>query len=113
MYVATPPPDPRAAQAVVDRASATLRGPAQKVDRANPANLAPRQYRRLLLRVIVWGGLAMLADALFLSLFRVAESTERFKLPPSNAPNTSFLTTVKALLATAVPTLTWCPSPRT
>ncbi|MSR46296.1 MAG: tetratricopeptide repeat protein [Planctomycetes bacterium] len=46
--------------------------------------LTPAQRR--LLKIIVWGGLAMLANALFLLLFRVTESTERFRLPPDTLP---------------------------
>lgn len=46
--------------------------------------LTPAQ--RGLLKVIVWGGLAMLANALFLLLFRVTEATEQFRLPPDTLP---------------------------
>jgi Flp pilus assembly protein TadD len=41
--------------------------------------------QHLLLRILVWGGMALLADALFLTLFRVVETT-RFKLPPDTLP---------------------------
>ena len=46
--------------------------------------LTPTQ--RKLLKVIVWGGVAMIANAAFLLLFRVTESTERFKLPQDTLP---------------------------
>lgn len=46
--------------------------------------LTPGQ--RALLKIVVWGGLAMLANALFLLLFRVTESTARFKLPHDTLP---------------------------
>src|SRR5262245_34336727 len=42
--------------------------------------------QRTLLRILVWGGAARLADAAFLLLFRATESTERFKLPPDTLP---------------------------
>ena len=44
------------------------------------------QGQRRLLQVVVWGGLAMLANAIFLLLFRVTETTERFSLPPDTLP---------------------------
>lgn len=46
--------------------------------------LSPGQRR--LLQVVVWGGLAMLANAIFLLLFRVTEATEQFRLPPDTLP---------------------------
>lgn len=46
--------------------------------------LSPSQ--RLLLRLVVAGGSLLVADALFLLLFRVAQSTERFRLPPDTLP---------------------------
>ncbi len=42
--------------------------------------------QRALLRVLVWGGLLLIADSLFLVLFRVTESTARFRLPPDTLP---------------------------
>lgn len=42
--------------------------------------------QRRLLQVVVWGGLAMLANAIFLLLFRATEATERFRLPPDTLP---------------------------
>jgi hypothetical protein len=42
--------------------------------------------QRVLLRVLVFGGLLLCADALFLVLFRVTESTTRFRLPPDTLP---------------------------
>ena len=46
--------------------------------------LTPGQRR--LLRILVWGGVALIADALFLLLFRSTESTQRFRLPPDTLP---------------------------
>ena len=42
--------------------------------------------QRLLLRTLVWGGLVLCADALFLLLFRVTESTTRYRLPTDTLP---------------------------
>jgi tetratricopeptide (TPR) repeat protein len=42
--------------------------------------------QRLLLRILVWGGLVLCADALFLLLFRVTESTTRYRLPTDTLP---------------------------
>jgi len=42
--------------------------------------------QRQLLRVLVWGGLVLCADALFLLLFRVTEATARFRLPTDTLP---------------------------
>jgi tetratricopeptide (TPR) repeat protein len=42
--------------------------------------------QRVLLRILVWGGAALIADALFLLLFHATESTPRFALPPDTLP---------------------------
>lgn len=48
------------------------------------AHLSPLQRR--LLGAVVGLGLALRANAGFLGLFRIAEATERFRLPPSTVP---------------------------
>jgi tetratricopeptide (TPR) repeat protein len=42
--------------------------------------------QRLLLRLLVYGGLLLGADAIFLSLFRLTEMTQRFRLPKDSLP---------------------------